>query len=206
MLFCQKMTRTLSFIITFITYKLFNFISFYFSQVIFSLYFVSFTCDFQLNFLWAINCAWSINKLASEARKKIIFAGFQVYWYVGVYHAPKPIIITPSFLRRCVSMSVLLFVRNDPNLLDFTIVSHSLVLFWRNWRINSKPYWWWGEKFMHMTETYDVPSWIGILVTDICICAEKRNYWWQSENTKELWISYTNSQKKKLTDILFYIL
>lgn len=90
-------------------------------------------------------------------------------------------------------MSVLLLVRNDPNLLDFTIVSHWLVLFWQNWRINSKPYGWWGEKFMHLTDTYDVPSGIGILVTYMSIRAEKRNYWWQSENTKDLWITYTNS-------------
>lgn len=90
-------------------------------------------------------------------------------------------------------MSVLLLVRNDPNLLAFTIVSHWLVLFWRNWRINSKSYGWWGEKFMHLTDTYDVPSGIGILVTYMSIRAEKRNYWWQSENTKDLWITYANS-------------
>lgn len=92
-------------------------------------------------------------------------------------------------------MSVLLLVRNDPNLLDFTIVSHSLVLFWRNWRINPRSY---PEclqyvKSLHLTDTYDVPSGIGILIMYMSICAEKRNHWWQSENTKNLWISYTNS-------------
>lgn len=99
-----------------------------------------------------------------------------------------------SFLRRCVSMSVLLLIKNDPNLLAFTVVSHLLVLFWRNWRINSGSYSKCLQctKSLHLTDTYDVSSETGVLVTYMYICAEKRNYWWQSENRKNLWTSYTN--------------